>query len=290
MPQRHIYDLFKEALYGDQPAGWSIGGYEKSIANITKKDIVEYFQKQYRGDNIIAVFAGNISHARALALAKKHLSDLPSGNSYDKAMVAGINSSEQKVYIQKKSSDQTHIALGFRGVNMQDERRYAVNVLAMILGGGMSSRLFTEIRERRGLAYYVRAGEDSGTDYGYFVNTAGVANRKVEQAIGVLVKELRKMKKEPVARQELKKAKNHIEGATLLGLETSDAVAFEIGTQEILLNKIIMPLEYVEKIKKVTISQVREVARDIFSKETMRLALIGPYKNKEKLENIISKI
>lgn len=290
MPQRHVYDVFKESLYGDQPAGRDIGGDEKSVLNIKPKDIRDYFKKQYRGDNIVAVFSGNISHAEGKKLAHKFLKDLPGGNSFEKEPVAVPDGSGPNIAIKSRKSDQTHIMLGFNGINMSDDRRYAVDVLSVILGGGMSSRLFSEIRERRGLAYYVHAGASSGTDWGYFAAGAGINNAKVEDAVTVLVRELKKIKKNAVSAEELRKAKSHIEGSILLGLETSNSVAFYMGELELLLNEIIMPGEYVKNIKKVRSGDIKKIANDIFTKDAARLALIGPYKDKDKLQKILSKL
>lgn len=289
MPQRHVIDLFKEALYGNQPAGRDIGGSEKSVLSIEYKDIVNYFESQYRGDNVVVIFAGNISYTKAQFLAKKYFGDLQKGKAFRKDRVKKTEDGF-KIILKAKESDQTHIALGFVGVDLYDKRRYALDVLSVIMGGGMSSRLFTEIREKRGLAYYVQAGASEGTDFGYFMFTAGIANKKLDEALIVLANEFKKIKRTLVSFDELTKAKNNIEGSTLLGIETSDALAFELGAQEILLQEIETPLEYLKKIKKVTSAQVRKVAQELFITQTMRFALVGPYKNRKKLEEILGKI
>ncbi|MDX1607952.1 MAG: pitrilysin family protein [Candidatus Spechtbacterales bacterium] len=290
MPQRHVHDVFREALYGEQPAGRSIGGYEDTVAKIKPSDIREYFKKQYRGDNIVAVFAGNITHGHARELAEKHLGELPEGNSFEKEPIKAPEAIGPSVAIEQKESDQTHIVLGFNGIDINDDRKYALEVLAVVLGGGMSSRLFTEIRERRGLAYYVRAGADAGTDFGDFEASAGIANPKLEEAVEVLVNEFKKIRDNNIEKEEIDKAKSHIEGSTMLGLETSNSVAFYTGNYQLLMKKIITPEEYLQNIKKVTAKDVKEIAGDIFKKETCRLALVGPYKNEKKLEEILNKL
>lgn len=290
MPQRHVYDIFKESLYGNQPAGRDVGGYEKSVLNINPADIKEYFKKQYKGNNMVAVISGNISHTEGRRLAKKFLDDIPAGDPFEKEAVQAPGGAKPKAALQFRTSDQTHLILGFNGIDLKDKRRYAVDVLSVILGGGMSSRLFSEIRERRGLAYYVGAGSSSGTDYGYFAASAGVNNSKVEEAVDVLVKELKKIKRNSIDAGELKKAKSHIEGSTMLGLETSNSVAFYLGGQELLEKKLTTPGEYLENIKKVKAKDIKDAAGDIFKKESARLALIGPYKNKKKLEQILNKL
>lgn len=288
-PQRHVLDLLREALYGKQAAGRSIGGSEKSVPDIKSRQIKEYFKKQYRGDNIVAVFGGNISQQVAVKLSKKFLSGLPSGNSYDKEPVLH-NITTERVVVQTKSSDQTHLALGFSGTNLKDDRRYPLSVLSVIMGGGMSSRLFSAVREKRGLAYYVRCGLDMGTDFGDVVTTAGVTNSKLDEALKVIIQEFKTIKKELIDNTELQKAKNHIEGSMLLNLETSDAVASEAGIQEVLLQKIVSPAVHLQRIKKVSPADIQHVANEFLISNKVALAIVGPHKNKSKLEDIILKV
>jgi predicted Zn-dependent peptidase len=288
-PQTHVDKLFTRALYGDQPAGRSVAGTEESVMGIGRADIKRYFEKHYVSSNIIVVFAGNIAPARGKNLADKFFKNLRKGENLAKIPVK-LPSAGARIASQYKKSDQTHLAIGFSGVSMDDERRYAANLLAVILGGGMSSRLFVQVRERRGLAYYVRSGSYEGTDHGYFVNKAGVANDKFAEASRVIIKELRKTKKELVTRSELEKAKNRIEGLTLLELENSYEVGASFGIEELLLNKIVGPNEYLRKIKAVRADDIRNVANDIFIKKNARLAFVGPHKDIKKLEKIINTI
>ncbi|MEX2144900.1 MAG: pitrilysin family protein [Candidatus Spechtbacterales bacterium] len=285
-PKRHVLDLFKEVLYGDQQAGAKIGGTEKTVSNIMPKDIKDYFKKQYGGGNIVAVFAGNISHEEARKMAEKYIGDIPEGKPYKKPPVKDLNYGK-KILIQNKKTDQTHIVVGSKAFGLVDERRYALDLLATILGGGMSSRLFHEVRERRGLAYYVHAGADLGTDFGYFLARAGVANEKAPEAIKVVIEEFKKIAENPPAKTEVEKAKNHIEGSTLLEIEASHAVAHELGVSEILLKKIITPIEYIKKIKEINAQDIVEVAGDIFKDGNIHLALIGPHENDAEFEGLL---
>ncbi len=290
IPQQHVATAFIKALYGDQPAGRKTGGTEKSVNNIKTKDIKEYFNSQYKAGNMLAVFAGGISHNKAKNLARKYFGNLPGGEGYEKEPVKAPDKNAPKLVFEERKTDQTHLALGFQGVDMQDERRYPLSVLSVILGGGMSSRLFSEIREKRGLAYYVQAGTDEGSDYGYFVARAGVANKKLPQATRALVGELNKIKKETVGKKELEKAKHNIEGNTLIDLETSDSVAAELGAQDLLTRNIVTPEEYLENIKKVTAKDIKKVANEVFTQDTLRLAIVGPKQNQKELEKILGKI
>lgn len=288
-PQRHVSQLFTRALYGNQPAGRDVAGTEESVLRIGRVDIKKYFEKHYGSNNIVVVFAGNIAPTHSKKLADKFFKNLRKGENFAKAPVK-LPSGGPKIVSQYKKSDQTHLALGFNGISMDDARRHAADLLAVILGGGMSSRLFVQVRERRGLAYYVRSGSYEGTDHGYFVNKAGVANNKFAEALRVIIKELRKAKKELVTKSELLKAQNRVEGLTLLELENSDEVGVSFGVEELLLNKIVGPNEYLKKIKAVSANDIRNVANDIFIQKNVRLAFVGPHKNTKDLAKIINTV
>ena len=151
----------------------------------------------------------------------------------------------------------------------------------------MSSRLWIEVRERRGLAYYVSASSDNYTDSGYFAANAGVDNMRIDDAIKVILAELDKVKEEKIPEAEIKKAKDHIRGATLLSLESSDEVASFLGGQEVLKKEILLPEQFFKKIEKVTAADLQRVAKEIFQPKKLNLALIGPFKEKEKFEKLL---
>ncbi|MDX1535857.1 MAG: pitrilysin family protein [Candidatus Spechtbacterales bacterium] len=287
---RTAHDLLGKALYGDQPAGYTDEDQEKSIPNITPKDIKDYFKKQYVGKNIVVVLAGDMSNEDAEVLAKKYFDDVPKGEPFEKEAVSPVDPNGERIYSKEKESGQTHLAFGFPGPSINDELRYPAGLLSIILGGGMSSRLFTEVRERLGLAYYVGAGSARGTDFGYFMVRAGVANDNVEKALEVIIRELKKIKKEPVTEKELQKAKSAVEGGILLGLETSDDVAGYYGKLELLTGKILQPEEYLEKIKDITVDDIQEAAKSILKHDTMRLSVVGPSIEEKKITDIIKNI
>lgn len=289
-PQRRVLEIFDEVLYGDQPAGRDIGGTPKSVQGITRKDVLDYFDKQYRGENMTVVFAGNISHTMSMRFAKKYFAGLPHGQGVDKRPVTHIAPLAPVAKIERRSTDQTHLAVGFEGVNLGDDRRFPLAVLATVLGGGMSSRLFTEVREKRGLAYRISAYAHSGTDFGQLAVTGGVTNSKVEEALSVIVEQFKLLKKERVNRAELEKAKNSIEGHLFLGLESSDAVANFWGQQEILLGESKSPQYYMKEIAHVRAADVQNIANEVLLKKAIRLALIGPYKNEKKLTTLLGRV
>lgn len=290
-PRRHVVEVLQGVLYGDQPAGRDVGGDAKSVKATTRPDVLEYFAKQYRGENMVLVFAGNISHAQGMRLAHKYFDDAPSGQKeVFKRPVTRLEPVGPVVKVERKKTDQVHLALGFPAYDLEDARRYPLAVLANALGGGMSSRLFTEVREKRGLAYSIRAGAESGTDYGYFLIHGGISKGKTAEALKVIVGQLNDIKKNSITKEELVKAKNAIEGGLFLGLETSDDVAEFWGAQEVLLNRTQTPHDYLGKIKTVTLADVQSVANEVFLKQEARLALVAGPHDQEELKRILSKL
>ena len=186
-----------------------------------------------------------------------------------------------------KKSDQTHMILGVRAYDLFNKRKYILEVLADILGSGMSSRLFQRIREEMGAAYYARASADLYTDHGYLVALVGADNKRIEEVIKACLEEFKKISEKGVEEKELQKAKDHLLGNLMLSLETSDELASFYGGQEILTRKLVSPEEYAEKIKNVKAEEIKEVAQDIFKNGKLNLALIGPFEDKERFEKIL---
>ena len=277
MPSRRVFDVLQEALYGDQPAGRDIGGTPETVKSTTKKDVVDYFEKQYKADNMTLVFAGNITPEQGTKLARKYFDAILVGkNEIVKRPVAQLSPTAPTVQIEEKQTDQTHLAIGFPAFPMTDDRRYALHILAVVLGSGMSSRLFTEVREKQGLCYAISATNDLGTDFGSFDIYSGIAKGKTDQAIKTIVQELNKTKQQGITKQELQKAQNIIKATLLLGLEESYSVASYWGRQEILCGEIELPREYLEKINNTTLKEVQSVANDIFVPAQARLAMVSP--------------
>ena len=189
--------------------------------------------------------------------------------------------------ITNKDSEQSHIALGVRAYDLFNEKRYIASVIANILGGGMSSRLWMRIREEMGAAYYVRCDTDELTDTGYLMVHAGIENSKLILVLEKILAELKKLKEEAVGDEELQKTKDQMIGRLMLGLETSDSVAFYCGMQELLTKTLMGPDELAKKIRKVTAEDVREVANDIFRNDKLNLAIIGPVGDETELKSVL---
>jgi len=286
LPMRRVQELFTTLLYGDQPAGWDIAGRKEVIKKINREDFIKYRKEHYLADATTVVVAGGIDEEKALEEIKKVFDGIEEGDKQGKLKVKETQK-EPDILIKKKESDQTHFVLGVRAYDMFDKRRYATEVLADILGGGMSSRLWRVVRGEMGAAYYVNAGNDELTDHGFVVASAGVHNGKFIPVVEAILKEFSKLKDELVGEEELKKTKNHIVGGLMLGLETSDSVAAFYGMQEILTKKVITPEELAKKIQSVTAEEIQDVAKDIFRNEKLNIAVIGPVENEETLQEVL---
>ncbi len=288
-PIEHISDLWEELLYGNQPAGWPVIGKKEVIARIKRENFINYLKEHYLAKNTMVIVAGDaekIKSANWRTKIKSYFTNIKLGKPQSKERVVEKQKKPQ-ILLHYKKTDQTHFYLGTRAYNVFNERKYALGLLAVILGGNMSSRLWIAVREREGLAYYISTSAEAYTDHGYLATRAGIDNNRVEKAIEIILKEYKKITQEKISEAELKKAKDYIKGNMTLGLESSDAVATFVGGQEILTNKILTPEEKFAKIEAVTVDDVYKVAQDIFQPEKLNLALIGPFKNKKKFDKLL---
>jgi predicted Zn-dependent peptidase len=286
IPMRRVQEIFTTLLYGDQPAGWDIGGRKEVISRLGKEDFIKYRKEHYLADATTVVVAGGLDEKKALEEVKKSFADIATGDKKDKLKVKE-KQDKPELLIKKKESDQTHLVLGVRGYDLFDDRRYIAEVLADILGGGMSSRLFTIVRGEMGAAYYVGADNDKLTDHGYLTVSAGVHNQKLIPVVEAILKEFARLKNELVDEKELNKAKDHMIGGLMLGLETSDSVASFFGAQETLTKEIITPEELSRRVRSVTAEEIKEVANDIFRNDGLNLALIGPIGDEKRLRETL---
>jgi predicted Zn-dependent peptidase len=277
-PMRKVGEVFTSLLYGDQPAGWDIAGKKEIIRKISKNDFLKYRGAHYIPNKTIVIIAGNFSEEAALRKIKNDFGGLKRKTRIAKKKTKDLQHGPE-TKIKFKESDQSHLVLGVRAFDIFDKRRYALQVLADVLGGGMSSRLFKKVREEMGAAYYVNAGADLFLDYGYFAASAGVDHGKIEKAISATLQEMRRLKEELVPERELQKSKDHLVGNLILNLETADELAGFYGEQEILTRKTLTPKALIGKIREINTQEIRSVARSIFKTNKLNLAVIGPYKD-----------
>lgn len=287
LPQRTVHDVLDRLMYGEQPAGRTILGPKENLLRFKRKDFVAYRTKHYVPSKTAVVIAGDVRPDDAFRKAKKYFENVPAGRSVKRQKTAESQRSP-RVLAKHRATDQTHFVLGFRSYNLFDKRNKAAEVLATVLGQGMSSRLFRRMRDELGICYYTRAAQEAMTDTGVFKIFSGVSTNRFEEAVGEVLKEVRRLTTELVGAKELAKAKELISGRTLMGLESSDELGGWYGAEEILKRKIQTPDEALKKIAKVTAQDVRRVARDIFRNNKLNLALIGPNKITPKLKKILT--
>ena len=279
-PMMYIGDLWKKVLYGDQPAGWDIAGTKETVLKIERKDIKKYIDSQYTPSNTIVCVAGKINEEEVIKKVNKYFAQIKDNNPREKVKVIE-EQKEPQIEIIYKDINQTNLALGVRGYSMSHNNKFTMDVMAVILGGMMSSRMFSEVREKLGAAYYVRTYNNTDPDTGSLVTLAGVENGKIHKVIETILKEYLKLTKKEVSIKELKKAKEYLKGKIVLRMESSDAQASFYGTQELLKNEIISLEEVFKRIDKVTANDIMNVAKDIFKNDKLNLAIIGPFKNKK---------
>ena len=288
-PRRQAYDLFEELMYGDQPAGWDTAGTPETVNNIKRDDILKYKNSHYLTSNGVVAVAGNIDPETAFLKVERAFKNMPDGRKIAKLKVTERQKSP-RVKFKKKDLDQTHLRLGVRAYPMYDERRYALQVLATILGGTWSSYLWREIREKRGLAYYVGASAEEYTDAGYLLATAGVAHENLPKVVKKIVEIMRHFRTKGVSEKELNFAKEYVRGSMALAFETTDEVATFLSSQELFYKKIMTPEDMLRKIEAVKKGDIIKVARDIFRPEKINLAAIGPHEDGQIYEKMLAQI
>jgi len=286
-PTRYVGTLWEKLLYGDQPAGWDIAGSKEIISSFSQPQFLKYLKTHYQSANTIICLAGKLPPQKVIEKKVGQYFGALSGGEGGKKLAVLEKQSQPELLVHYKKTDQTHLCLGVRAYDLHHPDRFILSILAAILGGMMSSRLFISVREKKGLAYYVRTATEKYTDTGYLVTQAGVTNDKAEEAIEAILFEYRKICDKKIPAAEIQKAKDYLIGNTLLALETADELASWLGMQEILSSRILTTNQVFAKIKAVSAADLQRVARDIFQPQKLNLALIGPFKEKEKFEKLL---
>jgi predicted Zn-dependent peptidase len=286
-PARLIWDLYENLQFGNQPLGWDIGGSEKTVHSLMREEFVSYIDSLYAPTNSVLVYAGKLPE-NIEELALKNFGKLPKRGEHKAVGYIPQIQTGPKVNVHYKKTDQANLILGVEGYNRYDNNRYAAKVLSVILGEGMSSRLFIQVRERRGLAYHVSSDADSYMDTGVFVKYAGLKLEKVYEGLKVIIDELEKISSKKVSPEELHKAKELIRGRLALRSESTNFLAEHFGTEFILDRKLESFEDYLRNIDKVTVEDVMEAAKYLFNKDRFNLQVIAPIKNPSKFEKILN--
>lgn len=285
-PMRKVAELYENLLWGDQPLGWDIGGDKKIIGKITKKDFVDYIKARYAPNNIVVAVSGNFDRKQILDACQRDFGHKPYDDVSGYVPVVESQRKPASLVFYKKT-DQAHLVMGVRGLAMGHPDRYAAAVLGTILGGGMSSRLFVNVREKRGLCYYIHSEHDSYLDTGTLAASAGVDLKRIDEAIKVILVEFGKIAKEPVSAKELNKAKEYIKGKLILSWEDSRTVAISYGSDELLEGRIRTVADYLKRIDEVTVEDVHRLSQFLFDAKKLNLAVIGPFKDSKRFDKIL---
>ena len=287
MPMRTVDNVFDELIFGkDHPLGRTILGPKENIRKFTRKDFSEYLKRNYTPLNTVVCIAGAFSEKKVLAKIEKEFGSVKHGNPPNFIPFSPAQTAP-RIAIKEKKTDQTNFILGVPAYPYLHKDEFALAVLSTILGSGMSSRLFLEVREKRGLAYSIHAWIDRYSDTGYFAVQAGVEHGKLEKAVETILAELRKIKRTKVSAAELKKAKSFIKGNMTLALETSDEIANHAASTMINIGRVRPLEEILAGIDTVSAADVQRVAKDIFKTNSLNLAIIGPRARKEQLSALL---
>ncbi len=287
-PGRFVFDLYERLQFGDQPLGWDVGGEEKTVTDLKRQDFIEYMESLYCPKNMVVVYVGKIPENIA-EVAERYFLDLPEHSHKKFPPYKTQTQTGPRVDIFYKKTDQANLILGVEGYNRNDPKRYAARLLGIILGEGMSSRMFIQVREKRGLAYHVSAGHSSYIDTGNFIVHAGLKLEKVEEGLEVIKTELLRMVGEKVTTEELKKAKEMERGRLALRSESTNFLAEHFGIKFILDRKLESFEDYLKKIDQIAEVDIQKAASELFSPARFNLQIIGPFKNASNFEKILNK-
>ncbi len=284
-PQRKVSEVYESLVWGDQPLGWDISGNKEVIRKLKRSEFLDYFGKHYRPNNIVISIAGNLEKQETLELVRDYFGKMKT-EKVPQFLKVKENQTKPKVDVKYKKTDQAHLCLGARTFRFDHPDRFKLGVLNAILGGGMSSRLFINVRERRGLAYYIHSSIESYQDTGTLVAQAGADLARIEDCVKVILEELAKISSSKIEENELNKAKQYIKGRITLELEDTRNVAWNFGSQELLEKRIRTPEEIFKEVDKVSATDLQKLSQDLFVNNKLNLAVIGPFKERNKFERI----
>lgn len=296
-PASKVGNLFETLLFDGSGLGHDILGTKETVSSITSADFRRFLKKWYGLNNMVLVVSGDakiVESEKTLDLITKYFGKETEPRESKRVNTQAISQKELKISQEKlsvtyKKTEQAHLCIGWLGLEREDSRRYALSLLSTVLGANMSSRLFTEVREKRGLCYYVHSDTDFYHNTGIFGASAGVDPSRIEEAISVMLSEFYGLVdgSKPVTEDELKKAKDYVSGSMVLGLEDSRSVAQFFGMRKLLTDEIKSPTEVLEAFEKVTLKEVQDVARELIKKGECRMAVIGPFKSETKFKKLL---
>jgi len=272
-PDDYVHDLFNRAFWGDHPMGQPVLGKTESIQSLSREQIVRYLEDHYRSDRMIISVAGNIEHDQVFDIVGQAFSQSRSGSKVMKRVTPrGMSTAS----VLERRTEQVHFCLGTEGLAYMSSRRFASFILNTVLGGGMSSRLFQEIREKRGLVYSVFSYLPSYMDTGLLVVYAAAERETVSEVIQLILREFETLRRNPISEEELRTSKEQLKGNLLLSLESSDTRMTRLAKNEIYFNRFLPVDEVIDRIDSVTAEQIEELSNELLRPEHLCLSLLGP--------------
>lgn len=295
-PTFYIEDLFENLVFQKHELGRHIIGTRNSVRRTNRDLMMKYLSEFYQPKNMVLVVAGNFSEQKIKKLVDSYFSFKPNGKKHvlPEKFSGGVKikkfigkQTKPRIFLLNKNTEQAHLALGFPAYHYDHKNLMAFYLLTVILGGNMSSRLFINIREKRGLCYFIKAAPNIYQDTGNLMIQAGLDKSRINLAIKLIIKELENIRDEGITKDELQRAKDYLAGQLVIQLEDSENIANYFGKQEILTGQTISPKEKIKQIKQVNSEDVVRAARDIIKKEKINLAVIGPFKSAKVFEGLI---
>ena len=290
-PSDYIHELYLQTMYGDSPIGRSILGTVDSINSMSRNSLFNYYKKHYRPEELVVSVAGNVKHKKVVKMVEEALSrdgflDVPNTQSDTRSTMPVKTPGLGKVGLIDRKTEQAHILYGFPGIARTENRRFAMSVLASAIGGGMSSRLFQEIREKRGLAYTTYAYPQQFAGTGTIAFYAGCRTEKTEEVIKLMREVAEDVMAHGLTAEEISRAKGAVTGSLVLGQEDTGSRMTRIGKSELVYGEIMSFDEILNKVRAVTAAEVHQLARDLFSAPAT-LSLVGPFRSTTKFEKVI---
>ena len=286
-PRDLVDNVYEEVLYGDQPLGWMVIGHKDAVRSAERETFLEYLERWYTPRRLVIGLGGRIGDD-LLPRIEELFGNLEANGAGGPAQLQPVPADRPRIKLHTKDSDQAHLCIGVPSYPLRHPDRYALHVLATVLGGGMSSRLFTEVRERRGLAYYVFGVNHSYTDAGTLYSQAGVDLDRIDDAITTIANELQKMAAEPVPSDELEKARSFSKGRFVLQIESPQGMIQFGLRREVLEDGAVEPQEVLDGLDAVTAGDVQRVAQDVIGGHKLTLAVVGPFDDDERFEKLLT--
>jgi predicted Zn-dependent peptidase len=287
-PEELVHEIIDEVIWGTDPVGRPIAGSVDTVNAISREAMVDFWKRNYLPKRMVVAAGGDIEHEHIVELSERYFGNLEHYGEADTFVHATVEQSEPRLHVLERPTEQAHLCIGLPALPFTTERRYVQGTIEAVLSSGMSSRLFQEIREKRGLVYsvygYFRPYEDVGQGVVY----AGTDVKRVPEAIGAICGELARLRDEGVPLDELDRTKELRKGRLLMGLEDSRSMASWVGSQELIYGEILTPEEVTAKIEAVTADQVHELSKELFRTDMLSLALIGPFADDAAFRDVLS--